>query len=1477
MDFDTEPPLEVITGVQFSLLSPDQIRQRAQVEVTTHELYSGTEPVRGGVLDMRMGVVDNVRKCPTCGHKNNLCAGHFGFIEMAKPVFFVQFLETCKRLLKCVCFRCSSLVLSGLDLNDLRKLSRAKRFEYVYAQCTRSSKRMCSFCKHRQPSTVSLHTIFKIVLEWRKDARMTEPEEGAGVPAAAPAPPSANGEASAQQIFLYPEDVERIFKRISDADAEILGFDALNRPEWMICTCFPVLPPSARPTVHNEIGQRREDDLTHKISDIVKFNQLLKAKIEAGASAKEIEMNAVMVQYHVATFADNNIPNLGPSTHRNGGRPLRSLIERLKAKEGRIRGNLMGKRVNFSARSVITPDPNISIDELGVPLKIAMNLTFPEVVNDHNIEGLQEKVDNGPDVYPGARYVRRVSTGMTVRLNRDMARGSIVLEHGDVVERHLVDGDYVLFNRQPSLHRMSMMGHRVRVMPNETFRLNVCVTPCYNADYDGDEMNMHVPQSVQTAIELQMLAAVPLHILSPRLSAPIINIVQDIALGVYRLTAPGVKISRKQLFNLLSVVSNFSGGDDLAALPEGGDMDGRSLLSFVVPKGTYVSSGNVRIEDGVILQGQVTKKTYADDKDSNNLLQVVFRDQGSDAARRMLDDTQRLICEWLCVSGFSVGVSDLILGKDTRDEVNEAIQSKKQEITHFITSLHDGTFKNEGIGSPRDYFEERVKAMLEEAKDKVNELIKLDPTDNRLMCMVTSGSKGKPMNVQQMTALLGQQGVEGGKRVPYGFEDRTLPHFTKYDDSPEARGFVENGFLVGLTPAEFYFHAMAGREGLIDTAVKTSDTGYIQRKLVKAMEDAKIAMDMTVRSSSGGVLQFAYGGDCFDSCRLEVQEFPTIKVPLPEVSQRWGLTEQDATLLKVSLTKEAFARLEDEPWVDEMRGYTGMVLDDRKTFAMNVSKGKRIAKVYFPVNMSRIVATAQRLFSPDGPLPSDLTPGDILKAIAKFQDRLRPAPLQPPNVMLGMMLRAHLNPRDFICRLGLGSAALAFVLSRIEVLYMNGLAHPSELVGVIAAQSIGEPATQMTLNTFHSAGNAAAAKAVQGVPRLAELLHASKNIKSPSMTIFLKRPACDTPEGAQAVLNELETTYLKDVVTETSIWYDPADSTTNIEDDVLFVAAWRQFSDFVGYTRDGNHSPWLLRMEVDRDRMLEYGLTMTDLFFSLRNTAGDEVAFTYSDDNFDKMVLRLRIPEAKGRDVLQDLKQMEQSLLDGHIVKGISGIHKVIKTKKNFHETFSLFDNDVYDFRSFEAFVLDTDGSNLREVLGHPQVDSTMTVCNDVQEILTVLGVEAARAAILEEINTTLADLFVQSRHLELLADVMTARGGIMPIDRHGINKNDIGPLAKISFEQTEKGLIQSAVFGELDKVTGVSAAIMLGQIPNCGTGDTKYTVNAKSLTAPYKERTSHGIMEPVACSQGLSMLEVDLSGSGIYIGSEDVPAFKIV
>lgn len=1028
-----------IKGIQFCILSAESILSRSVAEINRSETYNGNDPVPHGIFDPRMGVIEHNKVCVTCEKKNTFCPGHFGHIVLAKPQFYIQFFHITRNLLKCVCYRCSKLLVDA-DSEEVKQLmakkgSRQKRYEIISKMSSKIKRcGQCTVdgCGAKQPS-ITKDGMLKLAMEWK--------EMGA--------------DADVKKQVLNAEDVLRIFRRISDRDSEILGFNKkFNRPEDLICTVLPVPPPSVRPSVRNDTGQRSEDDLTHKLSMIVKVNNQLKTRIEKGGIKEHIDTFSMLLQYEIATMIDNTIPNINPSLQRTG-RPIRSLIERLKGKEGRIRGNLMGKRVDFSARSVITPDPNISIDELGVPIKIAMNLTFPEVVNKYNVDELRLFVANGPDIYPGAKHVRKASDGRTILL-RNMDRSSVVLEYGDTVDRHLRNGDYVLFNRQPSLHRSSMMAHRVRVMPFNTFRLNVMVTPSFNADFDGDEMNMHVAQSYQTHEELLQLAAVPTQIISPREYQPIVSVVQDIVLGLYRLTKQHVRISDKQMCNIMAANPRCTGELVPAAHAQGQNRkwSGQQLLSTIMPRKITVNMGNshydsekrneehyVKIRCGEVLQGVFDKGIYQ--QRTVGIVHSIYNEYGPEETKVFFDNTQQLICNWLVLDGFSVGISDMMVDATQMEKFKSYISQMKVNVYNVISDVHSGKYENNSTKTNYEDFEKKVNDITNNVIKEVGDVgVKvIDENVNRLINMIKSKSKGNSVNVSQMIGCLGQQNVDG-RRIPNGFDDRTLPHYCKYDDGPEAHGFVESSFIKGLTPQEFFFAAMGGREGLIDTAVQTSESGYLQRKLVKAMEDCKVGYDGSVRNASGAIVQFLYGDDGMDACKIESQKIPYIEMKPEQLLTEYLWTDH---------TTPALAK--------RLENHYRRIMADRDFVISKMFKGHAESTVAYPVSLFRTINIARGL-NVGG---SELEPDHVLDALDALERELYVNVHHRGTQLLHILLRAYLSPKVSIVKHQLSRESFDYICEQVRGKFHQSLASPLEMVGVLAAQSMGEPATQLSV------------------------------------------------------------------------------------------------------------------------------------------------------------------------------------------------------------------------------------------------------------------------------------------------------------------------------------------------------------------------------------------------------------------------------
>ena len=1378
-----------------------------------------------------MGVLDPGFICPTDGLDYMQTPGYFGHIDLARPLFYIQYINVVVKLLRCVCIKCSKLLISKEQYKHALNMKDSDRWNFVFALASkikRCGEASSDGCGCKQPKKIKKEGLATLIAEW-------DNIEGLGEDASS----------ETLSMNMTPEIVLKLFRRISDEDVTFMGFSPIwSRPDWMVCQVLAVPPPAVRPSVKHDSQQRSEDDISHIIVNIVKANKTLQEKIQANASANVINDWTTLLQYYVATLVDNKIPGVASVAQRSG-RPLKSIKERLNGKGGRVRNNLMGKRVDFSARSVITPDPNLSIRELGIPIKIAMNITSPVQVNNRNREFLLKLVQNGPDKFPGAKILER-KNGDNISL-RYVDRGSIKLEIGDTVHRHMMDGDAVLFNRQPTLHRMSMMCHIAVIMHvGDTFRMNVGDTKPYNADFDGDEMNLHMPQDCESASELLNLAAVPWQLISPADHRSTVGIFQDSLLGCYRFTRNDIKFSARDAMNLLMAynkvdVSKFANLEEITSF---------EILSQILPplslkyktsgfKDGYdykTSNSVLEIENGVYIRGQLDKACFG--SGSKGLIQRICNDFGNITSANFIDNIQNIVTEYMKTSAYSVGISDLIANEKTNIAIASVITNSKQEVHSLIDQTHLGIFENKTGKTDEEEFETQINNILNRTRSDCGKIGRQSLSkDNRFILMVNAGSKGSELNLSQMISCLGQQNVDG-KRIPYGFEDRTLPHYTKFDDSPGARGFVESSFISGLTPTELFFHAMGGRVGLIDTAVKTSQTGYIQRRLIKGLEDLKVEYDMTVRNNKRKIIQFSYGDDGIDPVRIESQTVPLVTMSLEEIYAHYqmpGDNTRDAAFT-TSYTKSAIKRMKKQikPQTEKCEELINMMIKRRFEIISEIFDFRGDTMVNIPVSFKHIINNTQGQQFININSMVDITPYEAFQLIDDGFKQLQSISFVQPTKLFETLYYFYLTPKDLLMVKRFNRKALIILINTIILNYKQSIIAPGELVGMIAAQSIGEPTTQMTLNTFHFAGVASKSNVTRGVPRIEEILSLSENPKNPSCTIALYPNEETEQANAQKLMHRLEHTKLREIVNSVQICFDPDDLNSLIEEDGNTIEQYKRFQNMVEgclgdeTEADVERSKWIIRIEMNAEEMFDKNISMDDVHFAIKTTYRNQVSCVFSDYNNDDLIFRLRLENViSGKkklinqssldqsDEIYILKNFQDQLLDNLVLRGVKNIKRVIPRKIT-----DIVHEDDGAFVKSDTWVLDTVGTNLLGLLSLDYIDITRTFTNDIQEIYRVFGIEAARQAIYNEMTDVMEfdSTYINYHHLSILCDRMTCNDKMVSIFRHGINNDDIGPIAKASFEETPEMFLRAARHAELDPMRGVSANIMCGQEGYFGT-----------------------------------------------------------
>lgn len=1471
-----------IKNIQFGLLNPEIVRRQSVVHVTKTTLYQRQLPIAGGLNDLRMGTSDRRLPCGTCKNDVLSCVGHPGHIELAAPVYHVSMINVVVKVLRCVCFFCSRLLLDvdeDVRVQDERfKTSDPKdRLNLMVNMC--NTRHFCRHCNGPQPKYTQTRGIVQIRTEFRpKDLTAVENE-------------------AEYEFMVRPftaAQARSILEFIPDDEVELLGISPkYARPEWLILTVLQVPPPISRPSIMATDGSRArgQDDITIKLQEIVKANLAVQTALSRDAPNLLLQNDVLtpvpvavttaidILQQHLAQFMHYDTSGnatQGATTHGGAprsNRPLRLVPARIKGKKGRFRGTLGGKRVDYSARTVVSPAPGYDIDEVGVPQLIAQHLTFPERVTALNLKELSERVVNGPDKLHGATAVI-LPNGTLIDLTLSDERNTLQLQPGWVVERYLKNGDWVLFNRQPSLHRMSIMAHRVRIIPDKTFRLPICDTTPYNADFDGDEMNMHVLRSLEAVAEAREMMSVTSQIISPQSNKPIIGLVQDSLVAVYLMTSKDTFLNRSQVMQLMMPVDYPL--VDVTMLPMPSILKpeplwtGKQVFSFLFPRISLdmvvrngVADGidkkpdgvmdmlerRVVVHDGCLLAGSLCKKTMG--VSAGGIIHVIVKDCGNEVAKRFISDSQRILVEFMMIRGFSVGIGDCMMGSSTHEKVNSSINRYLRYADKILEDACD---------APAKLVEACVTKLMTGVLTKGGGVVQEDlPLDNNVYTMVQSGAKGSSVNIAQILACVGQQSVEGGRIAPDS-RHRTLPCYPPNAACAESRGFVANSYGTGLTAQEYFYHAMGGREGLVDTAVKTASTGYIQRRLVKAKEGLQVRYDHTVRNTKDQVVQFLYGGDSFDPVFVEKQSMRTLFMSNAQLAQTYTISRDDAEML-------VNGAVDWTQWQPVLEIELKTLLKDRD--AVRAAKFRASvpldSTVFVTVAPARLMETARRTFGIKRTARiAPVNPKKVWNLVCAAYKEISSLRSRSATFMTLAYVRSIMSMRALLVDHRLSIQAIEWVTRELVRTYRNSLTAPGEMVGTLGAASIGEPCTQMTLNTFHTAG--VGEKTVTlGVPRLKELIDTSRNIKTPSLSVFFEQPYASSETMARTLGVAMEYTLLHHVVLNSCVEHDPDPWHTTVAEDAAMVSGYRML-----YKRDpvedATLCEWVIRFVLDRKALAAKSLTVMHVSAAIQQYMGDSVQIMRSEVNMVTWCIRVRIKhlahlfkDIEGVMDKEERSQLERAaiktthdfLLDNVPVHGVPGVSRSIVHQAHKH----VVDAADGSLARASEWMSDTEGTNLRTVLTLPGVNKQRTISNDIHEVLDVLGIEAAQQVLLDEIRAVLSfdSAYVNERHLQLLTDVMTLSGTLTAMTRHSMHKLGGSTYHHASFEETQDVLIHAAAFGTRDHVSGVTENLMIGQLMPGGTG----SCDIISLTPPPKQTST-------APSQIVKPLELHTTGRSV-------------
>ncbi|KAH7729808.1 RNA polymerase Rpb1 [Aphelenchoides avenae] len=1397
-----------VTGVKFGAGSVEEIRQASHIQIFNNKLYEEStgkwSPAAYGPLDTRLvcsmlayasqplplqGTFQKTVNCETCGMNLTDCVGHFGYIDLEYPVFHVGFFRLIIQLLQCICKSCASTLLNGEQkLAFMRQIHNPNldylRRKVVHKKVVEASKKI-STCPHcgflNGVVKKAVGAVLKIAHgEPIKDDYLQEFEnarENKELQNLVPA---------VKFNLMDPMKVQNLFRRIKQEDVPLLMVRAEEKrhPIDLLMRRIPVPPVCIRPSVVSELKSgTNEDDLTMKLTEIMMVNEVLKKHKRDGAPMKTISETWDHLQVQCALYINSELSGLPPDMQPK--KFLRSFAQRLKGKQGRFRGNLSGKRVDFSGRTVISPDPNLKVDQVGVPVHVAKTLTFPEIVNASNIERLRRVVINGDSIHPGANHVVDRKTGNKKFLrygNRELVAKN--LQYGDIVERHLDDNDIVLF--QPSTIAAQDQHHGApresHAIPNvqafiELPRFNECACTPYNADFDGDEMNLHLPQTYEARAEASLLMGLKSNLVTPRSGEPLIAAIQDFITAGYLLTHKDTFLTRSEVHRLASSLVDVNArkqqriklpkpaifkpvelwtGKQLVELIISPFVDSNIRMNLSARNKSHGKADDdwtandtfVRIHNNQLLSGALDKSLLGSGS-KTNIFYILLRDYGEDSAIEAMWRLARMSPVFLSNRGFSIGIGDVKPTEGLLKEQKKLLSNGYTKVEDYIASVKAGKLKAQPGCTEMETLESLILGELSMIREHAGKACLYNlSVRNTPLTMAVCGSKGSFINISQMIACVGQQSISG-KRPPDGFENRSLPHFDCNDKSPQAKGFVENSFYSGLTPTEFFFHTMAGREGLVDTAVKTAETGYMQRRLVKCLEDLAVNYDNTVRTSTGEIVQFRFGEDGLDPAFMEAKDGSVVDFNhILEHVRNTNVHKFDPSSHLDPEDLLEFIRSTIDQRIDfDQHRTTGTVKSQH-----NHDKFKRDVFEF----LENHVHSTERYFSLQERCEQHkkfLAKCDTCKAVKRRQ----------------LLIQSNCINH---------SQAIAFIEMCAEKI-KKAVVEPGSAVGAIAATSIGEPSTQMTLKTFHFAG-VASMNITQGVPRIKEIINAVRNISTPIITVAL---ANDKDEKlARRVKARIEKTTLGEISDYIEQVFLPDD---------LFV---------------------LIKLNSKRIRLLQLEVTMDSILASISNAKLPLSLKGAYIRSVGRTMIMIRPPETDKCSKMMAMHYLKYYLA-AVVVKGLPNVTRCI-----IHA----------DEKKGDSYSLLVEGTDYKDVLAIMEIDGRRTKFNNASMVAEVLGIEAARASIIKEILATMGDhgIDLDRRHVMLLADLMTYRGEVLGITRNGLVKMKESVLLLASFERTTDHLFEAAFFGQMDKIVGVSECIIMGTPMPVGTGMFKLLYN---------------------------------------------------
>lgn len=1409
---------DVYEDAQFYILGDDENLEDSAVEVNKKDLFRHGMPVENGVYEAHMGTTENTWRCMTCFNAKRWCPGHYGHINLNYPVQNHTYKDEIIQWLKVICFSCGNLIIN--KTKSIENVPRTKKLS-EYVKLTRNTEKNihCGSCKTLHPHIARDKN--RTVTIWAEFYR---------------------GKRMENRYQLFNHLIAKIFEQISNETLELMGKLPMSHPRKMILSVMRVPPNSIRPDIKSISGGRsNNNDLTTLTKGIVEINNTLPAIIPdiIPDNVEADYTNQDMAYYELVkgTPGSSNKSKIVTNTNRPPG----SIANRITQKSGRIRRNLMGVRSWFTARSVITCDPMMPIDSLGIPLEVATKIHIPEIVTPQNRNRMMIYFSNKRNIYPGCVKIKKKRTGKEHWI--DSINQYFVLEVGDEVMRDVIDGDVVIFNRQPSMLGPSMTCHKIIVLTEgKTFRMNISACVLYNADFDGDAMNLFFPRSTLSRNEIRTLAGVGSNFISKARGSPLIGCFQDTLASIVEMTHNDIYVSR---YNAMELFKN-------TPMPLTQEMyTGRELISKILPPINFNATAlfynkayapylkyksdeiKVIIERGQIKQGIMDHNACGQER-NNSIFHTIHNEYGPTVALDTLFNIQQVVMEFIYNKGFTVGVDDITVSKKSLDDIQDKTSALIMEADRITEKLKKGEIIPPIGMTVEDFYEGQQINALVLGDDFVEPILSnIDTHNNGLYKMIQMCKKGKMKNFQSITSAMGSSLIDGNRATKtFGYE-RTLPYFTRFDTDPISNGFVPNSFITGISPLSFIFTCQEARFGVINKALSTSISGHQSREAVKNMESI-ITNNLRQCCKDDYVVQFIYGGNGIDTRRLESVSIDTVMISDDELEKTFHS--------KASMFDAKFKTKDLQSILDKEYEQIKYDRDEYRRIFLNIEltflDASISPKIQLPINVKRIINDILHDFRNIGRDRAD--PNDIIKIVNDFcdsytyiflntiqEDKKGAIPEKYRHAARAsiILIRSYLNTFR-LTKNSVSVEMLKLIIEKIRFTAQKSLIEYGTAVGVLAAQSISEPMTQYIISSHHRSGvtDGAGDDQTDKITRSGEILLAklTSAMKNPTMLLYVNPEFEDNSVKVNEIANRIESMMFFRFLSKIQIFFEDYKEPThpNFSHEKQFITSFEEHNPNIVIPSD--LTKWVIRFDLCRLKMILKHMDLETIIFALQKTYPN-MFIVYTSENDDKIIIRCYIRNVMFKKTsiikLDDIKALKDRIKHT-VIRGVDGIRIASVIKKN--KSYIADDGSI---KSRSVYAIQTNGTNFSAILENAYLDTKKCQTNSIKEIEEIFGIEAARHKLRSELERLMPG--IGQAHYAIYTDEMCSTGKVTGVSKTGLEKREArNILMRTSYSFMNQVLRSAASNSRKSKIYGLSAPLMLGRAPYVGSTYNKIAVD---------------------------------------------------